>query len=85
MFDINPLSLLNQREMKFLPDHFSKIKLAEVDFYKDEIINWVRSNLNGRFFIGKTPTVENNNLKSIVIIAFENKRADIFHVSMSTF
>jgi hypothetical protein len=59
MRDINPLNVLNQREVSIMPPHFTQIK-HEVNHMNmgqthnevvDHIKNWIFSNLDGRFTV----------------------------------
>jgi hypothetical protein len=75
MIDLNPLDALKQRKMKFLPVHFVKTKLSEIHMFDDEVEQWVRSKLKGRYFISKVPSLDQNGkLKSIPILGLEDQK-----------
>jgi hypothetical protein len=73
MFDLNPLDVLEQRELKTLPPHFSKVA---VPFQLDnKIENWIKYKLKGRYCVLKTPSVDTQgNLKSIMVAGFEDQK-----------
>jgi len=75
MFDLNPIDVLNQREMKVLPPHYSKIQISDGDLLDGKIKNWVRTRLQGRFCMLRTPSIDQNgNLKSSTFLAFEDHK-----------
>lgn len=48
--DINPLDVLNQRSLKWMPPHFSKVKVGRKDqFLGNEIEDWIKYKLKGRY------------------------------------
>ena len=62
MREINPLNVLNQREVSIMPEHFTKIKHEIEDgngYYSsmshnnivDNIKTWIFNNLDGRFTV----------------------------------
>lgn len=74
MLDLNPIDILKKRQMNFLPVHFSKIKLDRF-LSDDNIEKWIRSKLKGRYFIGNTSDVGNDErLKVYTSIAFEDHK-----------
>ncbi len=75
MFNLNPLDVLNIREVKTLPPHFGKIKVTEADLFDKNIKHWIRTKLKGRFCIAKVPNIESSgNLKSSTFIGFEDHK-----------
>ena len=75
MFELNPIDVLKQREVKTLPPHFSKIKIADVDLFGDSIQPWIRNKLKGRYCILRTPSIdEGGNLKSSTFVGFEDHK-----------
>ena len=75
MFDLNPLDVLKQRELKFLPPHFSKAKLTDADFFEGNLLEWIRTKLKGRFCVTKQPTLDQEgNLKTATFVAFEDQK-----------
>lgn len=72
MIDLNPLDVLNKRKVEYLVPHFSKTKIQEFHF-NDEIENWVRSKLKGRYFYTRSlDAEESSKLKNVSTIGFEN-------------
>lgn len=73
MIDLNALELLGKRRVETIPPHFSKFKIADKDFLLDNIENWIRAKLNGRYFIKKYPSIANDGkLKNSIFVGFEN-------------
>lgn len=74
MLDLNPIDVLKKREVKFLPVHFSKIKLDRLNF-DPNIQKWIKSRLKGRYFLGNTSEIgSDNKLKVFTSIAFEDQK-----------
>jgi hypothetical protein len=75
MYDLNPLDVLKQREVKTLPPHFIKCKLSDVLFVENDIRDWVRAKLKGRFCIVSTPSLSSKGqLMSATVIGFEDQK-----------
>jgi hypothetical protein len=57
---VNPLGVLKMRRLTFIPKHFTKIKTSEsIDI---RILDqWINYNLNSRYAIKKTFTLDQNN------------------------
>lgn len=55
MLDISPLSIINKRELRWMPPHFSKFNL-ENDWTLDNhtLKRWVQYKLKGRFCMIET-------------------------------
>jgi hypothetical protein len=45
MIDLNPLNVLNQRQVKFLPVHFSKVKISDHALFDENLVSWVNYKL----------------------------------------
>jgi len=73
MLELNPLEVLNVRQVKSMPKHFAKIEVGrDYDF---KIVDWIRSKLTGRYSIAKLPSVNsNNNFKTTNFVGFENEK-----------
>jgi hypothetical protein len=76
MYDLNPLDVLKQREVKTLPPHFAKCKLPDdLSLINEKFISWIRTKLKGRFCVTRVPCIdESGHLKSSSIVAFENQK-----------
>jgi hypothetical protein len=76
MFDLNPLNLLNYRQLKTMPPHFAKVKIAEeAMLFDDNMINWINNKLKNRFCVVKYPnTNSNGNLKLSMFVGFEDQK-----------
>lgn len=57
---VNPLNVLDHRELKFIPEHFTKISVSRGTDIK-LLGQWINYNLNSRYAIKKTYTVDQNN------------------------
>jgi hypothetical protein len=74
-FDLNPLNVLKERKVAYMPPHFSKTALPGILFMEDEILDWVTSKLKGRFCFTKLPVLDSNNkLQPGPIIGFEDTK-----------
>ena len=82
MREINPLNVLNQREVNQKPEHFTvidyKIPMDQAHMstgkMTDHIRAWIFNNLDGRFFVanaGLSSHTENEDLHYLVKIGFE--------------
>lgn len=72
--EINPLSILNLRKLKFIPKHFTKIS---VDLTTD--INlldyWINYNLNSRYAFQKKYVVDHHNtMIEVIEVGIEDPR-----------
>lgn len=77
MFDLNPLDVIGNRVLKTLPPHFAKMKIEGFDFpvNEDDIKEWIRSRLKGRFSVTKMPGYDSNGkLRSYTVIGFEDHK-----------
>jgi hypothetical protein len=81
MIDINPIDILNQRQVNVLPSHFTKVSVPKGDWYgygrSDDwqLQDWVRSKLKGRYFIGQYPSVDNQSkFRTNKFVAFEEQK-----------
>lgn len=64
--EVNPLSVLKLRKLSFIPEHFAKISTtnnADVRL----IEQWINFNLNSRYSIKKSLTLDQNKKMSEVI------------------
>ena len=73
MIDLNPLDVLNKRVPEFCPVHFSKIKIANYSNLEN-IENWIRFNLSGRFWVGNIPGIDSDKFKTTTFVAFEEEK-----------
>ena len=75
MFDLNPIAVLKQREVKTLPPHFSKVKLQDFDMFDGSISAWIQNKLKGRYALVRAPALgEDGKLKSATFVAFEDQK-----------
>lgn len=75
MFDLNPLSILKQRELKTLPPHFAKIKISDNEMFDGSIKNWIKDKLKGRYCVIRSPHIDSNgSLRSTTFAAFEDQK-----------
>jgi hypothetical protein len=75
MFDLNPIDVLKKRKVRFIPVHFSKIKINDTDLFEGAVENWVKNKLKGRYSIARTPVLDQEgNLKSATFVAFEDQK-----------
>ena len=75
MFDLNPIDVLKQREIKTLPPHFSKVKIDDFNIFDGSMSAWIANKLKGRYAIVRSPSVdEDGKLKSATFVAFEDQK-----------
>jgi len=77
MFDLNPLEVLNKRSLSHIPPHFAKFKIDDrgFGFGGDNLENWIRTRLKGRYAIAKQPTIDKDgHLKTATFVAFEDQK-----------
>ena len=72
--EINPLSLLKLRRLNFIPQHFKKIQVVNgIDIKL--IDQWINYNLNSRYALKKTLTLDiNNKIVEVLEIGIEDSR-----------
>jgi hypothetical protein len=57
--ELTALGILGMRRLTFIPEHFSKITVKNIDI---KILNqWINYNLNSRYAIKKTYVLDNGN------------------------
>jgi hypothetical protein len=75
MFNINPIDVLKQREVKTLPPHFVKVQISSGDVFDTTVKDWISVKLKGRFCIIKYPAIDSDgHLKSSTFAAFEDQK-----------
>jgi len=76
MVELNPLNILNQRQLAIIPPHFAKVKVAdEAVLFDDKMIRWINTKLKNRFCIVKQPSVNTNGqLKLATFVGFEDQK-----------
>lgn len=77
MFDLNPIDVLKQREVKTLPPHFAKISISDNDLFlaDGDMSSWIKTKLKGRFAITRAPSIDKDGkLKSTTFVAFEDQK-----------
>lgn len=72
----NYLDLLKLRQLDWAPINFHKIKISETEMFNiQEILNWIRIKLEGRFYVKRCPTInQDSKLRSSTIIGFEDDK-----------
>ena len=71
----NPLNFFGARQLQILPPHFEYIDLDLPYNLQDTIIKWITKNLHGRFYYGKSYSLESDNPNKVVIrIGFEEPK-----------
>jgi hypothetical protein len=76
MIELNPLNILNQRQVSTLPPHFAKIKIdEEAILFDNRLATWINTKLKNRFCIVKQPSVNNNGqIKLATFVGFEDQK-----------
>jgi hypothetical protein len=72
--EINPLSVLKLRRLNFIPQHFKKLHVVNgVDIKL--IDQWINYNLNSRYALKKSITLDiNNKIIEVLEIGIEDPR-----------
>lgn len=72
----NPLNWLGLRQVLFPAQHFHYTEVAYSPRIMGELEDWIRENLNGRFYIGQAInlTPGDNTLSYTIKIGFEEKK-----------
>lgn len=72
---INPFNVFNIRKLKVPPAHFEYISMPLRYNLEDSITRWIEDNLRGRYYVGKSLTIDNNNqVAPCVKIGFEDHK-----------
>jgi len=72
--EINPLSALGTRKLNFIPEHFSRIQTS-TDIDIKLLDHWINYNLNSRYAIKRTLSVDQTNkMISVMEIGIEDSR-----------
>ena len=72
--DLNPLSVLKERQLKRMPIHFSKTKIGKDLFLDDSLWRWIESKLKGRYCVSQLPTIEDNKTTISTFVGFEEEK-----------
>jgi hypothetical protein len=59
--EINPLSVLKLRKLSFIPNHFARITIKFPETDTKILDQWINYNLNSRYAIKKTFTLDSSN------------------------
>jgi hypothetical protein len=71
----NPLNLFELRRLTVPPPHFEYLIVEMRYNLEDSFNNWIKDNLKGRYYLGKTVAVQNNSqIGSCLKIGFENPK-----------
>jgi hypothetical protein len=71
---INPLNVLGQRRLSYIPEHFSVMKFADITMM-DKIDQWINDNLNSRYCVKLKQSVDSQRkIISICEIGIEDHK-----------
>jgi hypothetical protein len=73
--DLNPLTVLDARRFNFLAPHLETIELnvSEYHYYENIVIDWIETNLKGRYFYGTITKIIDNRIVTRRVVAFEDQ------------
>jgi hypothetical protein len=75
MIELNALDVLNRRKIDFIAPQFSKIKISEGDLFGDDLEDWIKTKLKGRFYLQKTPGLgTDGKVRSVTYLGFEDHK-----------
>jgi hypothetical protein len=80
--EVNPLSVLNVRRLKFIPKHFATTNIGPYNDIKF-INHWINFNLNSRYAIIKNHHLDSENkISESIIVGLEDpKEITIFLIA----
>jgi hypothetical protein len=70
---VNPLNVLGVRRLNRMPPNFTKIHLKNF-FDTKSLENWIYLNLNSRFCIKKSTSIDNNKLITVIEVGIEDAK-----------
>jgi hypothetical protein len=75
MIELNPLDVLNSRQLKTMPPHFSKTKIGNSERTDQNIVDWIKSKLTGRYCVVSYPSVnDENRFHTSTFVGFEEQK-----------
>ena len=77
MIELNPLDVLKSRQLDVMPPHFSKTKVggANSDRIDQNIVDWIKSKLTGRYCVLNYPSVnDENKFHTSTFVGFEQQK-----------
>lgn len=69
---VDPIAALGGRELNFIPKHFHCVSLGPSYYDTRSIRNWIWKNQLGRFCIATKIKVDNKQMNSESVVAFED-------------
>lgn len=79
-FKVNPLNVFDCREVKCPPPYFHYIYVDYNQLNFSMIKKWIYLNLKGRFYIGESLELENNQYVTKIKIGFEEPKESSFFI-----
>ena len=71
---INPLEVFEIRRVSFCPSYFESANIKPRYNLRDAMVQWIEDNLSGRYYIGKTVVLnEQNSIEECIKLAFEKE------------
>jgi hypothetical protein len=71
---INPLEVFEIRRVSFCPSYFESANIKLRYNLRDAMVQWIEDNLSGRYYIGKTVVLnEQNSIEECIKLAFEKE------------
>lgn len=74
----NSLNFFNLRKLKVPPSHFEFIVLPMTYNLEDALSKWIRDHLKGRYYLGKTLSIRNqennSSITTCIKVGFENPK-----------
>lgn len=75
MITVNPLDVLNQRYLSWMPPHFAKTKISEKWFDEERVKDWIQYKLKGRFAIQAQPNINDKDaVQTATFVGFEDEK-----------
>lgn len=75
----NGLEFFSMRRMRLCPPHFEVTTTSMMYNLEDSITKWIKENLKGRYYVGKSLLLRDGKKDSVIKIGFEEpKEASYF-------
>lgn len=72
MFDLNPMDVLQQRQLRTVAPHFVAVDISDAEIFEG-VESWIRDRLRGRYYVCRKPRLDRDgNLRSVSSVGFEN-------------
>ena len=71
---INPYNLFKLRKLERPPQHFEYMDVPLTYNLEEAVCKWIDSNLKSRYYVGKTLSLKDNQIKIVYRVGFEDAK-----------